>query len=120
MNEDSVGHRKGEPSMNETIGTRIRKVRESRGMSQSDLARLAGVTPAAVWNWETHGTRPRHDTLASVAKVLGVTVEHLVSGDTGPIGSLHTVDDILKRAAAELAQILVVDVDRISVRFELS
>jgi transcriptional regulator with XRE-family HTH domain len=62
-------------------------------MSASDLARLAGVTPAAVWNWEKNGVVPRRETLAQVAQVLGVTKEYLRTGT-------NDSDDVIDSAGA--------------------
>lgn len=71
--------------MAKTFSQRLRETREARSMSASDLARLADVTPTAVWNWEKNGVVPRRETLAQVAQVLGVTKEFLRTGakDTG-------------------------------------
>ncbi len=59
------------------ISRRIIETREARGFTASDLARLTNVSPAAVWNWEKNGTKPRPDTLTSIAKALGVSPEYL-------------------------------------------
>jgi transcriptional regulator with XRE-family HTH domain len=50
---------------NVDFGVRVQKAREARGLKASDLARLVGVTPTAVWNWENKGRRPHADTLFS-------------------------------------------------------
>jgi transcriptional regulator with XRE-family HTH domain len=52
-------------------------------MSASDLARLADVTPTAVWNWENRDVVPRKETLARIATVLHVTREWLLNGKEG-------------------------------------
>ena len=63
----------------ELIGEKIARLRESRALSQSDIARAIGVTPQAVQKWETGG-RPRLNRLAQVADLLGVSVGELVRG----------------------------------------
>lgn len=68
---------------NNGLGDRIRKIREARAFSQSDLARMTNVTPTAVWNWETNGVVPRAETLLAVAQRLGVTKEYLLTGQSG-------------------------------------
>jgi len=65
---------------NNNFGSRVKVLREARNMSASDLAKLADVTPTAVWNWEKNGVTPRLETLADVAKALDVTVEFLRTG----------------------------------------
>ena len=71
--------------MAKNFSQRLKETREARSMSASDLARLADVTPTAVWNWEKNGVVPRRETLAQIAQVLGVTKEFLRTGakDTG-------------------------------------
>lgn len=41
----------------ETMGQRIKRLREARGLSQQQLANLVGVTPSAVSQWETDQVR---------------------------------------------------------------
>jgi len=49
-------------------------------LSQRDLADKLGVTGAAVSAWEAGVSVPRSDLLPQIARVLGVTVQYLVSG----------------------------------------
>jgi transcriptional regulator with XRE-family HTH domain len=109
-----------------TIGTRIQQVRENRRMTASDLARLAGVTPTAVWNWETNGTRPRPNALSSAAKALGVTIDFLISGDEKATGlpngatvNAGGIDSILRSAQVQIAQLHGIDPDRVKVSFRV-
>jgi transcriptional regulator with XRE-family HTH domain len=51
-------------------------------MSQAELARLVGLSTAAVWNWETKGRVPRARALAKVAEVLNVSELYLTKGTT--------------------------------------
>ncbi|WP_084423784.1 helix-turn-helix domain-containing protein [Rhodococcoides kyotonense] len=57
---------------------RLTAARESKGMSRADLARKAGVGGATVQQWETGTRSPQVDTLALVAKTLGLSVGHFV------------------------------------------
>lgn len=41
----------------ETMGDRIRTLRESRKLSQEDLAKIVGISGAAVSQWESGATR---------------------------------------------------------------
>lgn len=50
-----------------------------RDMPQKELARLVGVTPAAVNAWANGRTEPRYEKIAAVAAALGVGVEDAVS-----------------------------------------
>lgn len=53
---------------------RIKHLRKSRGLSLTDVARLAGLHSQAVARVERKGTDPRASTLAAVARALGVPV----------------------------------------------
>jgi transcriptional regulator with XRE-family HTH domain len=62
------------------FGGRVKLTREERGLTASDLARLTDVTPTAVWNWENRNRTPQSKTLTSLAQVLGVSKEWLLTG----------------------------------------
>ncbi len=55
--------------------------RQAAKMSRGDLARLIGVTPATVGNWEAGRTKPQVDSLAQIARVLGQPISRLVQVD---------------------------------------
>lgn len=57
---------------------RLTSLRECKGMSRADLARRAGLGGATVQQWEAGTRSPQVDTLALVAKTLGVTMGDLV------------------------------------------
>jgi transcriptional regulator with XRE-family HTH domain len=70
-------------------------------LTASDLAKLANVSPAAVWNWEKNGMIPRPVTVSTIASKLGVSTEFLLtgedakapgvtSGNSGPVVSAPT------------------------------
>ena len=56
---------------------RIKELRIDHGLTQSELARRAGLTQGAVWNLEHRGSG-RPDTLKKIADVLGVRASELV------------------------------------------
>jgi transcriptional regulator with XRE-family HTH domain len=110
-----------------TIGGRIKEAREARGFSASDLARLTGVTPTAVWNWEKNGIRPRANAVAAICKTLGVSESYILTGATTPPNggatndsSPRNVDDILETAVADIAAALGIAADRVKIRFEIA
>lgn len=66
------------------IHDRIREAREQAGISQTELARLLGVTRSACSQWEsTGGTAPRRERLEQLAQLLGVSFEWLATGRGG-------------------------------------
>jgi DNA-binding transcriptional regulator YiaG len=47
-----------------------RRIREAAGLSQSEVARICGVTPAAVARWEQNERRPRGAAAIVYARLL--------------------------------------------------
>lgn len=57
---------------------RIREIRESRHMTQTELAEKAGIARATIWKLETgEDETTTTKTLTSIATVLGVSVSDL-------------------------------------------
>ena len=66
--------------MEMTIGKRIAAMRREKGLKQDDLAQMLEVSPQAVSKWENDQTCPDISLLPKLAKVLGVSVDELLSG----------------------------------------
>lgn len=64
-----------------SFADRVVTLRAQQSLTATDLAKLANVTPAAVWNWEKNGTTPRAATINTIASKLGVTPEFLLNGE---------------------------------------
>ena len=60
-------------------------VRERRTVTQSELARVVGVTPQAWSAWE-QGAEPDYDRLPRIAEVLGTTVAQLMGEEKALAG----------------------------------
>lgn len=71
--------------MNETIGQRIAKLRKAKGMSQEKLAEKMGVSSQAVSKWENDASCPDISLLPLLAKLLGVTVDELLTGNSDQV-----------------------------------
>jgi transcriptional regulator with XRE-family HTH domain len=69
----------------ESVGARIRAARLARAMTQADLAEAVRVSRSAVAQWETERSGQVRGNLTRIASVLGVSVEHLLSGTTGGV-----------------------------------
>lgn len=63
------------------LGKRIKKRRKICGFTQMELAKKTGVTKAAVSRWENSVNAIAPDRLDILAKVLGVNLEWLISGE---------------------------------------
>lgn len=58
-------------------------LRSRKGFTQEGLAKAAGVTQKAVFDWE-HGARPRKSSFIKLAVVLGADVEMLADDNQDP------------------------------------
>ena len=61
----------GEAELAYELGRRVRELRLARGMSQRQLALLAGTSQPAIARLEMGGTNPRMNTLARLSAALG-------------------------------------------------
>ena len=66
--------------MEMTIGQRIAALRREKNLKQDDLAQMLEVSPQAVSKWENDQTCPDISLLPKLAKILGVSVDELLSG----------------------------------------
>lgn len=64
-------------------GKLIATLRKSKGLTQSALAEILGLSNKAVSKWETGEGLPDISILPELAKVLGVTVDELLKGEKG-------------------------------------
>jgi transcriptional regulator with XRE-family HTH domain len=65
----------------ETMGQRIRQLREARGWNQERLAKLTDVTISAVSQWERDETKNvKLEAFLTLAEVLGTDPYYLVFG----------------------------------------
>ena len=62
------------------MGARIAALRREAGMNQAQLARALQVSPSAVGMYEQGRREPSAQTLLSLAKVFGVSVDYIISG----------------------------------------
>jgi len=68
------------PSTQVDLGKRIRELRIKRGLSQTDLARLIGVTPSNVSQTESNQIYPSLPALFKIAEILSVEVGSFFNG----------------------------------------
>ena len=68
--------------MNQYVtGTMIKRLRESQGMTQQELAEKIGVSDKAVSKWETGKGYPDITLIETIADNLGVSIIELFSGE---------------------------------------
>lgn len=67
---------------NYITGATIKRLREEKGITQTQLAEKIGVSSKAVSKWETAKGLPDITLIEPLSKALGVSVMELMSGDT--------------------------------------
>ncbi len=77
------------------FGVVLRPIREQQGLSQSKLARRAGIAREAVSRFESGARYPRPETLVSIADALGVDADWLVL--RAVFGTAHPITRFLDR-----------------------
>lgn len=58
----------------------IKKIREQKGILQTELAEKLSINQSAVAAWETGKALPRADRLKEIANILDCTVDELLAG----------------------------------------
>lgn len=61
-----------------SVSARIKARRDKLGMTQTQLAKAAKLTPAAISQFESGARKPAFDTLSSLADALKVTTDYLL------------------------------------------
>ena len=78
-----------ESSLPPTFAARLKKQRENRELTQSDLARLAGLQPSAIAHFEAGRRKPSFDNVRSLAKALAISADYLLGSDTPATAFRH-------------------------------
>ncbi|SDC02206.1 DNA-binding transcriptional regulator, XRE-family HTH domain [Paenibacillus sp. UNCCL117] len=60
------------------LGKRISQLRETRQLTQGELAQILGVTRAALSHYENDRRQPAYDTLKKIAQYFSVSVEYVM------------------------------------------
>ena len=55
----------------------LQPIRQSKGLSQTDLAKRTGLKPAAISHFETGERKPSFENLIKLADALGVSMDYL-------------------------------------------
>jgi transcriptional regulator with XRE-family HTH domain len=61
----------------ETMGERLKRIREAKGFSQTELAAAAGIPVGSLRGWERDRREPLLGSAAKLAVALGVSLDEL-------------------------------------------
>ena len=106
--------------MNESIGNRISKYRKLKGLTQEGLANQMEVSAQAVSKWETDQSCPDILTLPKLCKILGITVDELLTGNQNgvklvPPAERKPLDELIFRV-----KVLSAEGDKVRVNLPMS
>lgn len=76
-----------------SIGSRIKELREVRGLSRSELARRVGVSPSAISNYEYGTSAPKEEILFKLFEVLKCDANYLYQDDIVGVDLFSTTFD---------------------------
>ncbi|MBR8303711.1 helix-turn-helix domain-containing protein [Burkholderia dolosa] len=77
----------------EHIGTRIRALRQAKGLTLQQVANEFWITRASVSEWESGRSWPDPSKLTQLAELLGTSVDYLLEGVEGTEIATNTVDN---------------------------
>jgi len=60
------------------LGEKIKQLRKDKDITQSDLARIMGVSQQAVARWEVNRSEPDNETMRRLASFFGVSADYLL------------------------------------------
>lgn len=112
-----------------TFGEKVKNLRKTKGLSQTQLAEAIGVTNRAVRSWEVEGRYPKqHDLYYKLADILSCDISYLmtegesfITEATEQYGSrgAKQAQQILEQAAAMFAGGELSDEDKIAFMDEI-
>lgn len=106
---------RNEPPDADTLGGRLSRTRESKGISVATVARRVGVKAKTIQEWESDRSEPSVEHLSLIERVLGVNLVWLLHGvgdapvdDIGPDPLLAIAAQLekLTRMHADTGQII--------------
>lgn len=97
--------------MSNSIGDRIRDLRDRRDLKQDELAKKIGVSRQVLSNWERGYTPADTEGIAKLAKILEVSVDYIIRGKE---------DDGISSPAQQIARALEGDEELLVFFGELS
>jgi len=109
--------------MDTTIGKRIAGLRKDKGLKQEDLAQMLGVSGQAVSKWENDQTCPDISLLPQLAKVLGVTVDELLSGKQEIVPTVQILPEEQRKNINDMMLRIIVDSadgDKVRINFPIA
>jgi len=71
---------------------RLKKARNDRGLSQTELAKLVGIHYTQIGRYEKKGAQPSADVLSKLSNALGVSSDFLTNGTSDDLAENSLTD----------------------------
>lgn len=82
------------------VGDRIKRLREAKGLEQSDLADMLGYkSQSTISKWESGTNLPTGKNMIKLAQIFGVTSDYILDGEE-PTENPIDLKDVLNRTVA--------------------
>lgn len=88
----------------DTFGSRLRSLRQKKGLTQRELAKLIGAKHNSISDWENDGHKPDMDTLEKLMGVFEVSSDYLLARDNQAVLD-KDAETVAKRIIEEIAPI---------------
>ncbi|TXH46541.1 MAG: LexA family transcriptional regulator [Desulfurellales bacterium] len=85
------------------IGDRIKELRQERKLTLQEVGDYVGVNRASVHAWENGTSKPSQERLSGLARLLGSSVEYLVTGKTAKTVQEKTSQFLIRQYDLRLA-----------------
>ena len=95
--------------METTMGNRIAMLRRKKEMKQDELAEMLGISPQAVSKWENDQSCPDISLLPKLGKILGVTVDELLTGEAAESTAVRVLPPEQRKDTKDMMLRIVVD-----------
>ncbi len=91
--------------MSESLNQRLRRLREARNISATEMARLIQVAPSTYRDWES-GRGAKFPPLLRISQVFAISVTELVTGEEKPVTAalkeLEKIEEKLREVRLKL------------------
>ena len=101
--------------LNKFIGTKIKKFRESRNMTQDELAELLDTTRQSISRYENGERKANQDLLFELASIFKVSLD-----DFFPVRNLYDQTNIIKVTPENMVAIPVIEQSRAVTPYSLT
>lgn len=101
-----------------SVGKKIKKIRENKGLTQSELANKCGILYQTIGKYERDVLNPKIETIKKIAKALGVDYIELLDTVPHELLTIKKLEKALDKACEELEKWDIKNFDNIQVTKE--